>query len=490
MSVVVGRIEGMKNLVDALHDVESALGEALDSAFGSGSLRRVDDDELMAVLSAAAGVVRRAEGVLVAAIAEVRERDDNALYDDQPTRRYGCRSMKELVQRSTHASGRRVADLLCAAAAVRQPVQIATGETLPAKYPAMRSAMADGVVGVDAVIAVAGALDAARCGLDERYAADAELAASARGLGADGAPAVCADDLRLQAQVWATYLDQDGAEPREARAMRKRGFTLGTCRDGIVSARGDLLPEVAAQLQRLLDAVNNPKGDGPAVPTGPYFVDSDEESEGSFAPVMDSRSQAMRQHDALAAILGVAARSAEMPTIGGGAPTLVVSVAADDLASGAGHAHIDGCDEPVSLSVARQVACTGAVQRVVSDRNGRILRIDITDRVFAAHQRKAITLRDGGCIIPGCHVPAAWCEIHHVLEHSKGGPTHTGNGVLLCWHHHRTLDTGVWKVRMRNGVPEVRGPTWWDPGGHWHAVTTSPTRLSRQLRDRARAPVS
>ena len=43
------------------------------------------------------------------------------------------------------------------------------------------------------------------------------------------------------ATVWATYLDQDGAEPREAVAMRKRGFTLGVCRDGLVPLRGNLL---------------------------------------------------------------------------------------------------------------------------------------------------------------------------------------------------------------------------------------------------------
>ncbi|MGC5225508.1 HNH endonuclease signature motif containing protein, partial [Micromonospora sp. DT81.3] len=73
------------------------------------------------------------------------------------------------------------------------------------------------------------------------------------------------------------------------------------------------------------------------------------------------------------------------------------------------------------------------------DDRGRIVSIGTLDRVFNHHQRKAITLRDGGCIIPGCHIPAAWCEIHHVTDHALGGPTHTDNGVLLCWHHHRTL---------------------------------------------------
>ncbi len=434
-------------------------------------------------MARAASVVRRAEALLVATVADVQERVDAAPHAERPTTRYGCRSMKELVQRTTQASGRTVGELIRGARAVRQPVSASTGEALAAEYPAMRQAAADGAVGLDALVAVVGALEGAACTREARAAADTELAASARGEGEGGGPVPHADDLRLQAQVWAMYLDQDGAEPRESRALRKRGFTLGLCRDGIVPCRGSVLPEVAAQLERLFDSILNPKGDGPGAPTGPHFVDSAPDSPVEGA--VDPRSRAMQQHDAFAMILRVAARSGALPSIGGAAPTLVVSVESGDLASGRGHAHLDGFDEPVSLAVARQIACAGAVQRVTTDRAGRILAIDISDRVFAAHQRKAITLRDGGCIIPGCGVPAAWCEIHHVIEHAVGGATHTDNGVLLCWYHHRTIDSSGWKVRMRGGVPEVRGPCWWDSSMRWRAVTKSPTRLSRRLRARS-----
>ncbi len=81
----------------------------------------------------------------------------------------------------------------------------------------------------------------------------------------------------------------------------------------------------------------------------------------------------------------------------------------------------------------------------------------------------AIVLRDRECLIPGCDVPAEWCEIHHVDEHARGGPTHTSNGVPLCWHHHRTLDEGIWKIRIRDGLPEIRGPGWWDPYAKWRS---------------------
>ena len=73
---------------------------------------------------------------------------------------------------------------------------------------------------------------------------------------------------------------------------------------------------------------------------------------------------------------------------------------------------------------------------------GRIVRLGTEERLFNRHQRRAFALRDGACIIPGCGVPAGWCEVHHVTDHAKGGPTHTDNGVLLCWWHHRFIDTG------------------------------------------------
>ncbi len=473
----------MESLADTLRTVESLLGEAVSDAFGPVAVRGLADDDVLGLMAQAAAVSRLAEALMIATIAEVHERVDSAPHPERPTTRTGCRSVRELVQRTTRASGRTVTDLVAAGLALQQHVAPTSGIALPARYPALREATADGVVGLDAVAAVVSALEGAACELRVRHAADAELAAAARGAGEDGAPMPCADDLRLQAQVWAAYLDQDGAEPRERRALRKRGFTLGVCRDGLVPVCGQLLPDVAGQLQRLFDSILNPKGEGPDAPAGPHFVDAEEVD--PYQPSADARSAAQRHHDALATIVTVAARAGELPTIGGAAPTLVVSVDAADLAAGRGQAHIDGCGEPVSLDVARQVACVGAVQRVTTDAGGRILAIHISDRVFAAHQRRAISLRDGGCIIPGCHVRAAWCEIHHVTEHAAGGPTHTDNGVLLCWYHHRTLGTSGWKVRMRRGVPEVRGPSWWDDAQRWRAVTSSPTRLSRRLRSRS-----
>ncbi|MGC5170564.1 DUF222 domain-containing protein [Microbacterium sp. DT81.1] len=501
----------MHPLPDTLHALETALGETVAAAEAVSGL---DDEDLLTVMATAARMIRRAEAVLVECTGQVQDRSAAASLDGRLTTRMGCRSVSELVQRATLVSKLTVTGYERAARGVHQQVAVSSGEKLPAPFPGMRAALIDGAVGVDGVVAVLAPLShlAMTAGRAAHLAADEELAASARGVGVDAAPPATAEELRAFAQVWAVFLDQDGTEPRDAAVMRTRGVTLGVARDGVIPVRGNLLPEVAAQLQRIFDALLNPKLDGPRfTPTDTTDGDGmdaghagaghwegkgadprfDEDApadpgsvglrEGVLRDQADLRTRAQKQHDALATALSVAARSGELPTLGGAAPTLVVSVRAADLAAGTGYAHLDGTDQPVPIGVARHTACDGVVQRVLMDDHGRIVSIGTLDRVFNHHQRKAITLRDGGCIIPGCHIPAAWCEIHHVTDHALGGPTHTDNGVLLCWHHHRTLNTNGWNIRMHHGTPHVRGPSWCDPSGHWRPTTTSPTQLHDRI---------
>ena len=467
----------MTSLADALAELGDALAKVSAAAVEQGGLRTCQDADVLGALAAAGRIRRTAEAVMVEAVAVIDDRDAGVGHADRMTTRYGCRNLSELVQRATRVSGRTASDIVAAAHAVQQPVALSTGELLPAKFPGLRSALSSGQVGIEGVVAVTGAFRSCQIGRDEMLAADAELAAAACGEGADAAPPASADELRALAQVWAAYLDQDGAEPDDTRALRRRGMTLGRRGDdGLVPLRGRLLPELAAQLQLGFDSILNPRVDGAPAP-GPCFAeDDDRDPSEPVASAADQRSRAQKQHDALAVLLTAAAASGGLPTLGGAAPTLVVSVRAEDLAAGSGRAHLPGDGQPVPLATARHIACTGAVQRVVLGEGGRVVSITTLDRIFNHHQRKAITLRDGGCLIPGCHVPPQWCEVHHVEEHSRGGPTHTDNGVLLCWFHHRTIDTGGWRIRMIDGVPHVRGPYWWDAHVKWRPATKSPTR--------------
>jgi len=463
------------NLAGALDALGDALADATDAAFAADGLRDCGDDELLAVLAAAGRLRREAEAIMSDAAAQVLEREDRAAHPDRLTTRHGCRNVGELIQRATRVSGRTASDVMATARAVGRQVAVSTGELLPAEFPRLREALRAGRVSLDGVVGVVVAFRGCIVGRVELLAADEELAAAACGEGADAAPPASADELRAYARVWAAYLDQDGAEPAESRTLRRRGITIGRrAEDGLVPVRGNLMPEVAAQLQLGIDSVLNPRVEEVA---GPCFAESEPGSRDEpIESAAELRTHAQKQHDALAVLLTAAAASGALPTLGGAAPTLVVSVREEDLATGRGYAHLPGDDEPISLAAARHLACTGAVQRAVCGTEGRIVSIETLDRVFNHHQRRGITLRDGGCLIPGCPVPPQWCEIHHVREHSRGGPTHTDNGVLLCWFHHRTIDSGGWRIQMMDGVPYVRGPHWWDAQMKWRPATKSPTR--------------
>ncbi|TDN92831.1 HNH endonuclease signature motif containing protein [Microbacterium sp. BK668] len=469
----------MGPLLDDLRETVERLRALASGGLRDGFIRRAADASLIDEIAFAGEALRLVEALLVESAGEVIRRSSSPLRDERLTTRMGCHDVSELLQRLTRVAPASAARLQRGARAVLVEQRL-DGEPLPARLPAMREALIDGEVGLDGLLAVAGPLEAMgeRVPTSDLLAADAVLAAEAKGEGPDAAPPACADLLRVQALAWSAALDQDGAEPREERALARRGIRLGRVRDGVVPISGALLPEVAAQLQRICDAIDSPRSQGPGVA---FRADADP-GIGPFLP--DARTRSQRHHDMLATALSVAASSRLLPTIGGAPPTLVVSVRAEDVIAGSGWAHVEGVDEPVSTAAARHAGCAGVIQRVLLGENGRIVRIGTEERLFNKNQRRAIALRDGNCIIPGCGIPAAWCEIHHVIDHAHGGPTHTDNGVLLCWHHHRFIDDGLWKIRMNRGVPEVQAPKWYDATLRWRPVTTSRSRLLDRVRRR------
>lgn len=485
--------------LEALRDVDAALAAALAPVFASDAVHEASDAHVLEAMAVAGSILRRVEGFLVEATDVVRGRSAGPR-DERMTTRAGCGSVVEVVQRTTRVSGASAGALVRAAGVVHRERSMTSGEWLPAPLPALRDAMIAGAVGSDGVAAASVLVEAsARIDRDALLVADAALGEAALGVSRDVAtgavetgPHASANELRVLAQVWASVLDQDGAEPIEASAMRRRGLTVGPVRDGLARVSGDVLAEVAAQWQRTCDALSNPKvRGGVGVGFAPDGADGGADGAGgggggagglddAVADPRDTRTRAQKMHDALATSLDVAARSGELPTVGGGAPTLVVYAREEDVVAGTGWAEVEGIGEPVGIGVAQRVACSGSIQRVTLNDRGRIVGLGVVDRVFTAIQRKAISLRDGGCVIPGCLVPAGWCEIHHATDHALGGPTHTDNGVLLCWHHHRTLATSGWSVMMIDGVPHVRGPAWWDPERRWRPAAGS--RLRRRVR--------
>jgi hypothetical protein len=118
---------------------------------------------------------------------------------------------------------------------------------------------------------------------------------------------------------------------------------------------------------------------------------------------------------------------------------------------------------PVTASTIRKIACDADIIPVLLGSQGRILDIGRTTRIFPPHIRKALNTRDQGCAFPNCTTPAPWCEAHHITYWSRGGPTSTDNGVLLCTHHHHLIHKEQWNIHLKNGIPWFIPPPHIDP---------------------------
>ena len=129
----------------------------------------------------------------------------------------------------------------------------------------------------------------------------------------------------------------------------------------------------------------------------------------------------------------------------------------------AGQAALFAFTGPVTPATIRKIACDADIIPVVLGSEGRILDIGRASRVFPPHIRKAIMARDQGCAFPDCTIPAPWCEAHHITYWSRGGTTSTGNGVLLCSHHHHLIHKEHWTIEVTNEIPWFKPPPELDP---------------------------
>jgi hypothetical protein len=138
--------------------------------------------------------------------------------------------------------------------------------------------------------------------------------------------------------------------------------------------------------------------------------------------------------------------------------SLVVHVDADTLsgADAGGRCHLE--DGPaISQAAARRVGCDAELVTVV-ERNGVPVDLSRSQRVVSGRMRRLLQLRDGGCRYPGCAVPAADTEGHHVVHWVDGGPTEMANLVSLCRFHHHRHHKGAFRiVATEHGGSPTRG---------------------------------
>lgn len=87
-------------------------------------------------------------------------------------------------------------------------------------------------------------------------------------------------------------------------------------------------------------------------------------------------------------------------------------------------------------------------------RNGSL--VDRTDRLDLGRQtrlanrvqRRVLRGLHATCAIPGCEVPFARCDIHHVQWWRHGGTTDLGNLAPVCPHHHQRIHDDGWVLTI------------------------------------------
>jgi hypothetical protein len=241
-----------------------------------------------------------------------------------------------------------------------------------------------------------------------------------------------------------TLLDQDGPEPDPTE---QRELLFATHPDGTLSFRGQLDVVGGEKFQAAIESIvqaNRPAG--------------------------DERTRAQRQADALVQLMDNQLAYGHLPQVRGVKPQLGLLIRDQDLfdpAAGLATAEA-GVGATLSAARARWAACDAQITRIVLDPDGLPLDVGRTQRLVPAHIRKAVEIRDKGCVFAGCRAPTWWCDTHHKIEWAFGGETSLDNSALLCECHHTQVHHGFRIER--------------DGQGRWHTWRPDGTEI---LTDRA-----
>ncbi|MFC9980560.1 DUF222 domain-containing protein [Gordonia sp. NPDC127522] len=193
-----------------------------------------------------------------------------------------------------------------------------------------------------------------------------------------------------------------------------------TTDDGRVEVRADLTQLVGEKFLAMIDERSCPRPE----PDG----------------AEDRRTAEQRRADAFELILDQAALGATLDTVGSPRTQLMLTIpATGDPAS-------LPWTGPVSQATAKQVSCDGSLTEIILNGEGVPLQMGHTHRLYPAHLRKAIIVRDACCI--KCGAPPSHTQVHHVTHWADGGPTDLDNGCLLCQRCHTQVHHHGWDIVM------------------------------------------
>jgi hypothetical protein len=275
-------------------------------------------------------------------------------------------------------------------------------------------------------------------------------------------------DLERRVRSWRLASRKDEAELERIRHA-SRTLSVFPGDDGLYVIRGRLDPEVGALLMRAVEAASDAL----------Y-------RRGGVGGAADDVTSEQRRADALGLLaeraLGVGFGEAENPgTVdgacradeGGAAPSPVSGCRAEryqvllhveattlERTGEVGMSELEDGTR-VSAETSRRLACDASVVEVGHGADGRILDIGRRRRTISPAIRRALEIRDRGCIFPGCD--SRFTDAHHVVHWADGGATKLDNLALVCRHHHRLLHEGGYRLELNPW--EGGRPVFYNPRG-------------------------
>ncbi|QIK73583.1 DUF222 domain-containing protein [Propioniciclava coleopterorum] len=186
-------------------------------------------------------------------------------------------------------------------------------------------------------------------------------------------------------------------------------------------------------------------------------------------PLVEKATPTQRRADALVELARAAGVHQDAPNHGGDRPRIMVLIDHDRLVDDCRKAQLLDSGADLTPTQLRVLACDAGILPVVMNGAGEVLDVGRANRLVTPSIRAALVARDRGCVFPGCDRTAAACDAHHITPWQRGGPTSLPNLVLLCRHHHNTVEPDHrhpdtrWQIRLDHGIPVVIPPTRVDP---------------------------
>ncbi|WP_067701680.1 HNH endonuclease signature motif containing protein [Nocardia jejuensis] len=285
------------------------------------------------------------------------------------------------------------------------------------------------------------------------------------------------DDLPRIGNSLSAHLDPDGTLTDDTDRARMRGIVLCDQRlDGMSLLKGEITPALRALLEPVLAKLARPGMCNPEDPDSP-FADTEHVTREILdaAAQRDSRSAAQRNHDALLAFLRPEIGPGKLGSHRGLPVEAIVTMTLAELEEAAGVA-TTASGGTVSIPEALKLAERSKPFLALFDHTGMPLHLGHGERLASPAQRRVLIAAERGCTRPGCSAPATLAAVHHITEHSKGGPTDIENLTLACDACHALVHDGPggWKTIVMGKNSEFPGRTGWIAPIH-----IDPTRTPR-----------